>query len=351
MADRDLSENLPLARSPTSIGTLDEPDKILNSNVFEGVQKHPKGNGGTQDKEAGLKAEEHRQKDPFLVTFENHAPISPQNWSRSFRWVITVIGGGFVFNSAFASVLPSQLLPAIGDHYGIDIEVALLTISLFVAGYCVGPIFWGYVSIGSHLAGVGRECIAYEMISLRPLSERYGRKIVFTGTIVPYLGCQIGCALSPNIGGLLVFRFLSGCFAAAPQTIVGGVLADIWNAEDRANPLCIFAWMVSAGPAFGPIISGALAVTGTDWRWAFWILAILTVPFLLATIFIIPETFPPFLLHKEAQRIRNTTGNNNYYTEWEKKIEAVTLRQILDQTILKPFIMIVEEPMLLLLTM
>ena len=158
------------------------------------------------------------------------------------------------------------------------------------------------------------------MISLRPLSERYGRKIVSVGSLVPFLGCQIGSALSPNISALLVFRFLSGCFAAAPQTNIGGILADIWKVEDRGNPMCIFALMPIAGPAFAPVVSGALAVTETSWRWIFWILAIISVPFLLATVFVIPETFPPFLLHKEAQKIRKMTGDDRYHGKRRSKL-------------------------------
>jgi len=53
-----------------------------------------------------------------------------------------------------------------------------------------------------------------------PLSERYGRRIVFIGAFIPYILFQLGCALAPNIGALIAFRFLGGCFAAAPLTNV-----------------------------------------------------------------------------------------------------------------------------------
>jgi MFS family permease len=38
---------------------------------------------------------------------------------------------------------------------------------------------------------------------------------------------QIACAVAPNGPVLLVFRFLSGCFAAAPLTNSGAILADM----------------------------------------------------------------------------------------------------------------------------
>ena len=81
--------------------------------------------------------------------------------------------------------------------FNFGTEVATLTISLFVAGYCVGPLVWG------------------------PLSESYGRKWPMTLAFAAYTGFQVGCALSPNTGAILVFRFLGGTFAAAPLVISG----------------------------------------------------------------------------------------------------------------------------------
>lgn len=81
----------------------------------------------------------------------------------------------------------------------------------------IGPLFWG------------------------PLSERYGRRSIFIASWIPYFGFQIGAALSPNIGALIVFRFLGGVFAASPLTTSGGLIADLWDADRRGDALAIFA--------------------------------------------------------------------------------------------------------------
>lgn len=83
------------------------------------------------------------------------------------------------------------------EHFSFGGEVATLTISLFVAGYCVGPLLWG------------------------PLSEQFGRRYVFIGTFIVYTGFQVGAALSPNTASILIFRFLGGTFAAAPLSNSG----------------------------------------------------------------------------------------------------------------------------------
>lgn len=83
------------------------------------------------------------QEDPFLVTLKGREHINPHTWNSTYRWFLTALGGVFVLNATFASSAPSQLLPSIIGHFHVSEEVGILTIALFVAGYCVGPLFWG----------------------------------------------------------------------------------------------------------------------------------------------------------------------------------------------------------------
>lgn len=46
----------------------------------------------------------------------------------------------------FASSAPSSLVPQLMHQFGFSEEVGSLTISVFVAGYCVGPLLWGPLS-------------------------------------------------------------------------------------------------------------------------------------------------------------------------------------------------------------
>lgn len=87
-----------------------------------------------------------------------------QNWSRPYRWYITLLGGVLVLNAyvwywffllqcpyvglsrTFASSAPSGIARNLIKEFGFSTEVATLTISLFVAGYCVGPLLWGPLS-------------------------------------------------------------------------------------------------------------------------------------------------------------------------------------------------------------
>ena len=115
-----------------------------------------------------------------------------------------------LWRRTFASSAPTGVLPQLIEKFGFSVEVAKLTISLFVVGYCVGPLLWG------------------------PLSEQFGRKPVFIGSFFAYTAFQLGCALSQNTASILVFRFLGGTFAAAPLANSGYV----YN-EAGESPSCL----------------------------------------------------------------------------------------------------------------
>ena len=171
-----------------------------------------------------------------------------------------MLTGMLVFNATFASSSPSGIIPQMEKHFGFSTEVASLTISLFVAGYCVyvpvcvcnlfsannfhsGPLLWG------------------------PLSEAYGRRPIFIISFFISTIFQMACALSKNTASILIFRFLGGCFAAAPLGNSGAVIGDIWDARTRGQALTLFAIAPFAGPALAPSVGGFIGVSGVDWRY------------------------------------------------------------------------------------
>ncbi|CAO1618492.1 unnamed protein product [Sympodiomycopsis kandeliae] len=269
--------------------------------------------------------ESQRGKDTVTVHWEGEDdPDNPQNWSRLFRWYLTALAGLLVLNSTFTSSAPSGIVPSLQAYFGFSQEVATLTISMFVAGYCLGPLVWG------------------------PLSERIGRRPVFLIALFSYTAFNVGCALSKNTGSILVFRFLCGAFGASPLTNSGGVIADIWDAKTRGDALAIFSLAPFAGPALGPIIGGFIYVSGTDWRWLFWVCTIFSGACFILTALTLPETYAPALIKRKAQRIRKETGDERYKAPLE--MVNTTASGLLQATFLKPFALLVQEPMLLAMT-
>ena len=82
------------------------------------------------------------QDDPFLVTITGREHLNPHTWGVMYRWSLTTFGAFMVVNATFASTGPSQLIPSIDEYFHVAEEVGLLFISLFLCGYCLGPLFW-----------------------------------------------------------------------------------------------------------------------------------------------------------------------------------------------------------------
>ncbi|ORX38301.1 hypothetical protein BD324DRAFT_655675 [Kockovaella imperatae] len=264
--------------------------------------------------------------DPWAVKFAPGEASNPKNWSVGYRWYLTGIAGLTVLNSTFASSAPSGIVEDMEKTFGFGREIATLTIALFVAGYCVGPLVWG------------------------PLSESYGRRPIFLLSFLVYTGFQVGCALSPNTASILVFRFLGGCFAAAPLTNSGAMLADIWDLDHRGQAMSIYSLAPFAGPSIGPIVAGFISVSGTDWRWVYWILTIFAGVCLLIILFTVPETYAPAILVVKAKRLRKETGEERWYAPLEHGSKQ-TWGQRLNNILFKPFVMLVQEPMLMAVTL
>ncbi|KAI0694864.1 major facilitator superfamily domain-containing protein [Cytidiella melzeri] len=221
----------------------------------------------------------------------------------------------------FASSAPSGIVPEMMHYFGFGQEVASLTIALFVAGYCVGPLFWG------------------------PLSEIYGRKPVLLVSFIVYTAFQIGCAAAKNTATIIVLRFLGGCFAASPLVLSGALIADIWDPSTRGKALAIFTLGPFAGPALGPTVSGFMAVAGVSWRWTYWLLAMFAGVCTIIIFFTLPETYTPVLLVKRARKLRAETGDDLYWAPLEKN--KLTVGKRVEEALARPFKVFFSEPMLI----
>lgn len=216
--------------------------------------------------------------DNGLLDFSPNDVENPKNFSTPRRWYITIVSVLLVVNATFASSGPSGTLDSIAEDLHVSAEAAGLVVTLFLLGYCAGPLVWA------------------------PLSEFYGRRWIFYATFLCYIAFNFLCAFTPNFAGLLVGRFLTGTFASSALSNAPGVLADIWGPIERGNAMALFSMMTFIGPALGPVIGGFLELK-ENWRWIFYVLLWLG-GLTLVPMFTIPETLPPIVLRNKARRIR-----------------------------------------------
>lgn len=91
---------------------------------------------------------------------------------------------------AFCSSIHTAAIPAVAKDLHCSIIISTLGVSTFLLGFAVGPLIYA------------------------PLSEIYGRNPIYRITFLLFVLFNLGCALSPNIAALLVFRFFCGFFGS-----------------------------------------------------------------------------------------------------------------------------------------
>lgn len=85
------------------------------------------------------------------------------------------------------------------------------------------------------------------------MSELYGRIVVLQVTNLVFLFFNLGCGFAKTKAQIIVFRFFAGLGGSAPLAIGGGVLADLFTAEERGRAMAIYSLAPLLGPAVGPI--------------------------------------------------------------------------------------------------
>lgn len=135
------------------------------------------------------------------------------------------------------------------DFHTTSTTFATFVVSIFVLGFACGPLL------------------------LAPLSELYGRVIIYHITNVLFLIFTILCAFARNESMLLVFRFLSGFAGVATITIGSGTIADLMPREKRGKAVSVWSVGTILGPMVGPIIGGYVTEV-SGWRWVFWFISI-----------------------------------------------------------------------------
>ncbi|KAG6332618.1 hypothetical protein ID866_6471 [Astraeus odoratus] len=229
--------------------------------------------------------------DPYLVTLEAHD--DPQNMSAIRRWIAVLIISSAALCVTSASSVAAFTETGTASTFHVSHEVTILAISLFVAGLGVGPLLVG------------------------PLSEVYGRNIIYQASYVFFFICTFPVAFAPNIAVFLVFRFITGFLGSAFLSVAGGSVSDMFPDSQVANPMAVYTMSPFIGPVLGPLISGFIN-QHIYWRWTYRVdLCWIFVECILLVAFV-PETYVPVILKKKAARLRKETENSKYYAHIDR---------------------------------
>lgn len=134
-------------------------------------------------------------------------------------------------------------LPAIREAFGIDDRAAAWMLSIYVL----------FNLIGTPL--------------MAKLSDRYGRRAVYTADVGIFALGSLVVAFAPNYGLILVGRAVQGLGAGGIFPVASAVIGDVYPPGRRGAALGLIGAVFGLAFLLGPIIGGVLLLFG--WPWLF----------------------------------------------------------------------------------
>ncbi|RMY75434.1 hypothetical protein D0862_13931 [Hortaea werneckii] len=284
---------------------------------FTGDEDEEEAQPRGQDKRAVDRDDPEKQ---FEVKFDEGDAMNPKNKPTPRKWLVVVIIAFSSLCVTCASALYTSTYQQLEPEFGVSREVATVGLTTFVCGLGLGPMF------------------------LSPLSEFYGRRIIYLCAFGMYFVWLIPCAVAQNIQTMLVVRFFDGLAGSAFLSVAGGTVGDMFTKDKLSAPMVVYTASPFVGPQVGPVVGGFINQFA-DWQWSFWVLLIWAGVMWTLIFFFVPETYAPVLLRQKAVMLRKETGDDR----WQAPIER--LQRSVAKTVLwsciRPFQLLFFEQMCL----
>ena len=142
--------------------------------------------------------------------------------------------------------LPS--LPGMANYFNVSVNLANLTLILFMVFYSIGILLWG------------------------PLSDKYGRRPILLVGLAVYLVASLLCAHAWDIYQLIASRVFQAIGCGAASAVAMAIVKDVYEGRKRESILALVQSMVMIVPAVAPVL-GAILLRYTSWRGVFLTLA------------------------------------------------------------------------------
>ncbi|KAG4026497.1 hypothetical protein MFRU_040g00550 [Monilinia fructicola] len=250
-------------------------------------------------------------------------PENPQNWSTGKKFFVTFLICLLTFAVYIGSAIYSAGEMDVMQKFGVSQVAATAGLTLFVAGYGLGPMIWS------------------------PLSEipQIGRNPVYIGTLIIFVVLQFGVIYARNFAQLLIFRFLTGFFGSPVLATGGASLSDMYPANKRAYAIGIWGMAAISGPVLGPLVGG-FAAEKKGWTWTIWELTWLSGAAMVVLIILLPETSSANILYRRTRRLAKLSNIDNLKCEPEIESDKMTRKEKINMALIRPFSLSFTEPIL-----
>lgn len=246
-------------------------------------------------------------------------PDNPRNFSLALRVFSITANTALAFVATFAGAIYAPAQDQVQREMQCPAEVAMLPLALYNLGLAFGPL------VGA------------------PLSETYGRKMVYVVTTPVFVAFMLGGAFARNMNSLIVCRFFAGMFASPNINNTSATILDYTPAQQRGVSLGIYYSLPSLGATVAPLIGGFILQV-RDWRWTQWVAIMVTVVLYLPVLFT-KETYKKAILRKRAIRMGMADSMS------QQTSASKTLRYFFHTLILRPLDMLFTEPIVTLVSL
>ncbi|WP_440134693.1 multidrug effflux MFS transporter [Chitinophaga sancti] len=143
------------------------------------------------------------------------------------------------------------------------------------------------LSLSSYFIGISAGQLLYG-----PLLDRFGRKRPLYIGLCLYILASGGCAMVHSLQGLVILRFFQAIGSCAATVAAIAMVRDLFPVQDNARVFALLMLVVGASPMIAPTVGGYVTLA-LGWHAVFVILGGLGLLILLASKFLLPESYEP----------------------------------------------------------
>lgn len=133
----------------------------------------------------------------------------------------------------------------VGEEFHIETETVALTTGLYMMGLGVGSVIFS------------------------PTAILYGKRPVYLGSAILFIGTSLWAAWSPSFESLLAARVFQGIAVSPVECLPSATIAEIFFLHERAYRIGIYTLLLLGGKNLVPLVSAAV-IGSFGWRWVFW---------------------------------------------------------------------------------
>lgn len=160
----------------------------------------------------------------------------------------------------FVTDLYLPALPAITEWFKTSVTATQLTITTSMAGLAIGQLIVG------------------------PISDKFGRKLPLTISLIVYTISTIFIFFSQNIQFFIFMRIIQGLASAGSLVISRAVVSDLYKGHEMTKFFSLMMVVNGLAPILSPI-GGSLLLKFTDWRGIFMTLTIIGILLFIANFY------------------------------------------------------------------